>query len=316
MKKTWVIVVIAVVLIFALLYCGLIGWLLLRLGRGKKASYSLLGGNQIALIRIDGVITSSGEAAGLLSSVSGTSSEEVVKQLRKADEDEDVKAILLRIDSPGGTAAGGEEIYREVKRTKKPIVASIADMGASAAYLIASASDKIVAGQASDVGSIGVIYAIPNMAELYKKLGIDWQVISKGKYKDMGSEFRPLTEEERKIIEEEEEILYQMFIKLVVEGRKGKKGSLNYVKVKELATGRTWVGQEALKLGLIDELGNYQDAVDVAKKLGKIEGEPEVVEYSAPSFLEQVEGLTGGNKINLIDLLLLKDLQSIPSQSK
>jgi protease-4 len=215
--------------------------------------------------------------------------EDIIEQLRKADKDDSVKAILLRINSPGGTAAASQEIYREVKRVKKPVVVSIADVGASGAYWVACGADRIVASPASDVGSIGVILIIPNLKGLFEKVGIEYVVVSKGKYKDLGNPARRLTEEERKILDAQAEIVYEQFIDAVAESRK-----LSESEVRELATGLAFLGTEAKEKGLVDELGNFRDAVKIAARLGKIKGEPKIIEYRKPTIFEGLRYLLEG----------------------
>ncbi len=228
----------------------------------------------VAVIRIEGTI--SADRSG-----SNVNPEDIIAQLREAERDDRVKAILLRINSPGGTAAAAQEIYRELKRVKKPVVVSIADIGASGAYWIACGADKIIASPASNVGSIGVIIIVPNLKGLFEKLGIEYVVVTKGKYKDLGNPARRLTEEERKILDAQAEIVYQQFIEVVAENRK-----LSEAEVRELATGMAYLGEEAKKMKLIDELGNYRDAINVAAKLGGIKGEPEIIEYRKPNIWE------------------------------
>lgn len=273
-RKILIGLVIFFVLFFILAYAAVF---LLLFGRGmKRISW---GAEKVALIRIEGTISAD-------RSQSGANPENIIDQLRQAEEDGGVKAILLRINSPGGTAAASQEIYQELNRVKKPVVASIGDIGASGAYWIACGADEIMASPASDVGSIGVIMAIPNLTELFKKVGIKYIVISKGKYKDLGNPARPLTEEEREILSEQAEIVYKQFIEAVAESRK-----LSREEVEKLATGLAFLGEEAKDMGLIDELGNFHDAVELAGKRGKIEGEPELVEYAAPSFFENLSSL-------------------------
>lgn len=219
----------------------------------------------VALIRIDGPISSD------YLSGTGTSPEEVIDQIRKAEEDPSIKSILIRINSPGGTASASDEIAREIKRAKKPVVASIADVGASGGYWVASACDKIVCNPASSVGSIGVIIAISNLEGLFEKIGVKYIVLTKGRYKDLGNPAREMTEEEKQILQRQLDAVYEQFINTVSNNRKMKRK-----KVEELATGEIFVGEEALKLGLVDKLGNYRDAKLLAGKMGNIEGEPEV----------------------------------------
>lgn len=299
MKKGWIIAIVLIVGLFVLAYAGLIVWLVS--GADLKGVKS---GGAIALIRIEGSISASGLGDGLLGGT-GVSPENVITQLKEAVDDNSVKAILLRVNSPGGTAAASQEIYEEVKRAsrKKPVVVSVADIGASGAYWISCGADRIVANPASEVGSIGVIIMLPNYQELYKKIGIDYVVITQGKYKDLGNPNRKLTDEEKTLLEEQSKVIYDQFIEAVAEGRK-----LSKTEVKEMATGFVFLGSEAKKMGLIDKIGNYQDAIKLAAEMGEIEGEPEIIEYTKPTLGDVLSQLFEGKKVDLLNLLLLKSL--------
>ncbi len=300
MKKRWAVILLIIFLILFLLtgYFFLIIWFI---SPGKFISP--LEREGVALIKLEGTIIASGE--GDLLSGKGVSPEKIIEQIKKAEEDSRAKAILLRINSPGGTAAASQEIYKEVKRAKKPVVVSVADIGASGAYWVACGADKIVASPASDIGSIGVILTIPNLQELFKKVGIEYVVITQGKYKDIGNPARPMTEEEKEILRKQAEVIYEQFISDVAEGRK-----LSRAEVKKLATGLAFLGTEAKKYGLIDELGNFRDAIKLAGKMGKIKGEPEIIEYEVPSLYESLKELFRGSffipQLNPIILPLLK----------
>lgn len=269
----------AVLALLALGFCGMFGLMLMYAGSFEGF------GSQVALIRIEGVIAGGEGGSGVLGG-RVTSPEQVIKLLKQAEEDSRVKAILLRINSPGGSAAAGQEIYEAVRRVRKekPVVASISDQGASAAYMIASAADKIVANPASLVGSIGVIMEVTNYEELLDKLGVKFITITQGKYKDIGNPARPMKPEERKFLQEQTRIVYEQFIEDVAEGR-----GMDKKEVERLATGLFWVGTEAKKLGLVDEIGNYEDAVRIAGELGDIEGEPHVVEMGEPDLWDLVD---------------------------
>ncbi len=274
--RWWIwIIVIFLIFLFSLYAIAII----LLLG-GKPTFFGEARG--IALIRIEGTISADRSGRSV-------NPEDIIEQLRKADKDASVKAILLRINSSGGTAAASQEIYREVKRVKKPVVVSVADVGASGAYWVACGADRIVASPASNVGSIGVILIIPNLKELFEKVGIEYVVVSKGKYKDLGNPARRLTEEERKILDAQAKIVYEQFIDAVAENRK-----LSESEVKELATGLAFLGTEAKEKGLVDELGNFRDAVKMAARLGKIKGEPEIIEYQKPTIFEELRYLLKG----------------------
>ncbi|MDD5448050.1 MAG: signal peptide peptidase SppA [Actinomycetota bacterium] len=249
-------------------------------------------GKRVGLVEINGIISSSGEGSLF---EWGTSAERVIEELDRARKDREIKAIVIRISSPGGTPAGAQEIYREIIRTKKekPVVVSIGDVGASGAYYIASAADFIFASADSNVGSIGVILEIPNLEELYNKMGVEYTVITKGKYKDIGSPLRQLTPEEAQILDAQMQATYDNFIADVASGRKMKES-----RVRELATGLTWPGEEAKRLGLIDSIGNLRDAARKAGRMGGIKGEVELVPVK------------GGRSLSLISELLttLKEL--------
>jgi len=245
--------------------CFFIGLLSGSFGR---TSYTL--GDSVYEIRLEGVI--SGEKFSSLLSGETVTPEEIIGQLDEADKNPNVKAILLRVNSPGGSPAASQEIYEEIKKMEKPVVVSVSDTCASGAYYVASAADKIIANRSSSVGSIGVIMQIPNYEDLYEKLGLKYTTIKQGKYKDVGSPDRPLTSEEIKLLEAQLKEIYRQFIADVAEAR-----SMDVSEVEELATGWVFLGTEALELGLIDEIGNYKDAINIAAELGGIKGEPIVI---------------------------------------
>lgn len=272
-RTKWIVATVVAVIALLVVLGTVVVALILALGKDTG-----WGKNQIALIHLSGVIAASSDG-DLMADSGGANPERIINLLRKADRDSAVRAILLRVNSPGGTAAASQEISAEVRRTRKPVVVSVADIGASGAYMVSASADKIVAAPASDVGSIGVILEITDLERLANKLGIGVTVIKQGKYKDMGNPFRKVSPQERKILDAESKIVYEQFIGEVAEGRR-----LPLAKVRGLATGRTWVGTQAIQLGLVDRIGNMQDAIDLAARMGKIKGRPEVVTYETPSF--------------------------------
>ncbi|WP_414468547.1 signal peptide peptidase SppA [Methanobacterium sp. ACI-7] len=240
---------------------------------------SSLGGT-VAVIHIQGEISySQSDIFG------GTSANpEIIKsQLKEADADESISSILLDINSPGGTPVASEEIMEAVKNCKKPVVAWISDSGASGAYLVASGADKIIASKSSWVGSIGVILSLTNLSDLYKMLGVDKSSIKAGKYKDMGADYRDLTIEEKNMLQKMVDQEHDNFITMVAENRKLDK---NYVK--SLAEGQVFTGGHAKELKLIDEIGGKDNALDVAAKLGGIEGSYQIITMSSPQSLENI----------------------------
>jgi protease-4 len=204
-----------------------------------------------------------------------------------AERDSDVKAVVLRINSPGGSAAASQEIASSIRRFKedtgKPVVVSMGDMAASGGYYISAYADSIIANPSTLTGSIGVISQFIYIEGLLDKLGLELETIKSGKHKDMG--IWPLTQEQREIMQDITDDLYNQFISTVAEGR-----GLAVERVTELATGQLYTGAQALDLGLIDELGGLDTAIDIAASLAGITL-PEVEEYSAPaSFLEKLLG--------------------------
>ncbi|MFH0789326.1 MAG: signal peptide peptidase SppA [Pseudomonadota bacterium] len=220
---------------------------------------SLHFGNRIAVVSIKGVIADS---------------RGVVEQLKKYRQDDRVKAIVLRIDSPGGSTAGSQEIYREVQKTasQKKVVASMGNVAASGGYYVALAANKIVANPASLTGSIGVIIQFSNFKELLDKIGVSSEAVKSGPYKDIGSPVRDMKPEERRLLEGVIKNVHRQFIEVVVKGRR-----LSREQVEKIADGRIFTGEQAKALGLVDELGSFEDAVELTKKLVGLSGEVKLI---------------------------------------
>lgn len=270
-------------------FLGLVTSSISELG-GRTSVFSPTG-NAIYEIRLEGTISSS-SSAGLLGG-STVTPEYVIDQLIEAEKNLNVRAILLRINSGGGSAAASQEIFEELKKVEKPVVVSVSDMCASGAYYIACAADKIMANRSSSVGSIGVIMQIANLEELYEKLGIDYTTIKQGKYKDVGSSDRPLTDEEEKLLRDQTFEVYEQFIQDVSDSRE-----IPIAKVREIATGWVYLGTEALELGLIDDIGTYRDAEKLAATLGGIKGEPVIIRSQQNGLLGQLLGYSLSQIIN------------------
>lgn len=251
-------------------------------------------GNKVAVISLSGPIQS--ERTGFLFGGSIISPQLVRSYLERANEDITVKAIVLQIESPGGSVAACQEILNEVERVDKPIVVSMGTVVASGGYYISAKADKIVALPGTLTGSIGVIAQVPNIKGLYDKLGIDMEVFKAGKYKDMYAGIRGLTPEERMLMQEITDRLYEQFIEAVAEGR-----GLSKEKVMELATGQLYTGEQAKELGLVDELGGVNTAIDLAASLAGIE-EPKVEYYKreVPSLLDYIVGMNWQGLQNLV----------------
>lgn len=246
----------------------------------------------IALVRVTGVITAGGGSSDIWGSTSA-GSEDIISQLERARKSKNVKAIVLRIDSPGGSAAGSEEVFSQIMRVRKggkPVYTSMGDVAASGGYYIAAACDRIYADHNSLTGSIGVIFSMADMSELYRKIGYRPEVLKSGKFKDIGSAARALTPEERALIQSMIDNIYDKFLASVAEGR-----GMKVEDIKPVADGRIMTGSQALELKLVDKIGGLRDAIKDAAKAGGIKGEPKIVEYKKTGLLDMlVGGVTEG----------------------
>lgn len=236
----------------------------------------------VALIQISGEIST--EGTGSLFSHS-PSSMDVVNQLKKAEENEDIKAIILAINSPGGSPVGGEEIVSQVKSSNKLVVSYIRDVGASAGYWVASASDKIYASPLSIVGSVGVRSDFLEISGLLKRYNVTYVPLHAGEYKDSGNLFREATDDEIARLREKTSIMHEYFVDDVASNRK-----LEQWQIEEIKKADFYVGLQAKNLSLIDDFGGQQEAVEYIKSALSIE--PKVVEYAKTlSFFELFSGM-------------------------
>ncbi len=237
------------------------------------------GSDRIAVIDIAGVLMNSREM-GLLSEGEHAVSF-VVEKLHKAAADKRVKAIVLRINSPGGTVTASDILYEEIrtlkKRTGKPVVAYFQDVAASGAYYLACATDEIVAQRTCVTGSIGVIMQMVNLSGTMMKLGITTDAITSGPLKDAGSPLRPMKDDERQLFQEMVDDFYAQFVEVVDTGRP----KLSREEVAKLADGRVYIANKALEVGLIDRIGTIRQAVDIAKARAGVEA-AHVVLYHRP----------------------------------
>ena len=236
-----------------------------------------LAASKIAVISLSGTITAG--STSLFSPL--TITPELVRDyLTRAEEDKAVKAVVLHIDSPGGEVAPCQEILWEIEKVKetKYIVVSMGVTTASGGYYISTQADKIIALPTTMTGSIGVISAIPNIEGFLEKLGIQIEIFKGGKYKDMYWGFRELTPEEEEIMQGMVDEYYESFVDVVAEGR-----GLSREEVRNLATGQIYTGTEAKELGLVDELGDLNTAIDLAAGLADIEAP--IVDYYQPPAL-------------------------------
>ncbi len=247
-------------------------------------------GDAVGVVKITGLISTMSQISPLFGAAAG--SETITGQIRKAAADKSVKALVIRINSPGGSAAGSQEIYQAIREyrqnTKRPVVASMGDIAASGGYYVAAPADKIVAAPATMTGSIGVIIETMEYHELLGKIGVSGNTITSGNYKDMGSPLRAMTAEERKIFKAMVDDVYEQFVEAVAEGRGMKKEE-----VKRLADGRVYTGRQAQKVGLVDELGTFRDSIRVAAREAGITGEPTVKFFGRVTLLDALMGDIG-----------------------
>ncbi|MDE0010171.1 MAG: signal peptide peptidase SppA [Candidatus Poribacteria bacterium] len=231
-------------------------------------------GQKVAVVDITGIITKS---------------DETIKLIHAYRDDSSIKAIVLRINSPGGSVAPVQEIYSELQKIDKPIVASMGGTAASGGYYVACAADTIMANPGTLTGSIGVIMQFTRLKGLYDKIGLEHQVIKSGEFKDTGSPFRELTEKEQAVLQATVDDVYNQFVDTIFEARKS---LLSRSEILELADGRIFSGQQALDSKLLDQLGNLPEAIEVAGKLANIDGKPKVVrKEKKKSLLEQLTGI-------------------------
>lgn len=255
MKNKWIWVTIAITGGFAILFLSSIVIALLFLDDGKK----LVKENGIGLVEVKGVIIDA---------------QETVKQLHDFAKDDHVKAVVLRVDSPGGVVGPSQEIYSEVKRlaAKKKVVVSMGSVAASGGYYIAAPASIIYANPGTMTGSIGVLMKFSNVEGLLDRIGMKAFTLKTGKFKDSGSPVRSMTNEERELLQGVIDSTHSQFVKAVAEGRK-----LPVDQVRQIADGRIFSGEQALAVKLVDRLGSLQDAVDEAGRLAGIKDEPTII---------------------------------------
>lgn len=298
--------ILAVILIAASLVAAIGSWVIrprpATLEIGKRGAMPLGGTTaDVGVFDLIGAI-SYGEDDGPVGGSKGISSSRIVPLLRKAEKD-GVKAILLRINSPGGTAAASQAIFEELMRIRKAgkikIVAAFGDVAASGGYYIGAAADHIVSLPGTTTGSIGVIAHAPNIQGLMQKIGVQDQVIKSGPHKDILSPTKPMDPAERAILQSIVDDTYRQFLDAVARGRT----NLPMPKLRPLADGRIYTGQQALKAGLVDSLGNFEDALKKTASLAGIKGEPTTLEYTEQSifdyFLKLESRLGGGVKVEM-----------------
>ncbi len=249
---------LAIVILFLLIFIFLAG-----IGSGLLLSgdSSFSSGDKVAVLRVEDIILDS---------------QIYLESLDAIAKDDSVKALVVRINSPGGAVGPSQEIFSELKKLGKelPIVASIGGVGASGGYLIACAAQKIYANPGAITGSIGVIAQFASYEKLLDWAMIDVEIIKSGKYKDVGSSFRKMNEADKQYIQQLIDNVYEQFKSAVADAR-----DLDTKQIDKVADGKIYTGEQALKLKLIDELGTINDAIRMAGDLGGIEGKPEVIYF-------------------------------------
>ena len=254
--KAWILIIIIAVCV-----AGAISFfILLSLGSFLPEREGFTFGDRVGLIEITGTMIDANP---------------VVDEIARFGEDDGIKALVVRIESPGGVVAVAKEIYDQltkVRQSGKPVVASMGGVAASGGYYVACGADSIVANPGTLTGSIGVIMSFPNTAELFKRIGIGFEVVKTGEDKDLGSFARPMTDRERDLVGVLLDDVYDQFVAVISRER-----GLETDKIREFADGRLLTGRQAYQLGLVDRLGGFKDAVLLAGQLAGIAGEPTLV---------------------------------------
>lgn len=270
-----------------------------------SSSGSLGSGPAIAIVRVEGAIIGTDDTNYLNGAGSGT----VISELEQAENDEDVQAIVLRVDSPGGTVTGSAQIHEYIRdHVTKPVVVSMANVAASGGYYVSAGADYIFARRETITGSLGVILTVYNVDEFLDEWGVDVVSVTSGPNKSIGSPWADLTAEQQSILQEGVDESYTQFVDVIASGRE-----LDASYVREIADGRIYSGSKALELGLVDELGNFDDAKEKAADLGGITGEPRIIEYErVPDYSDLIT--TFSNRLNQTEadeiMLTLEELMT------
>jgi protease-4 len=289
-----------VAVIFGGLFLVFFGFLLLAYSVVRGESPRLAGGPRIGVVEVKG---------GIGLGDRGGDAEEILKQLRKFEQDEGLKAVVVRIESPGGAVGPSQEIHDEVLKLakKKTVVCSLGSVAASGGFYIAVACPKIVSAPGTLTGSIGVISQFPNVKGLAERFDIKMETVKSGKLKDAGNPFREMTPEDRAYWQALIDRVYRQFVGAVAAGRK-----LSEADVRKIADGRAITGEEAKELGLVDQLGNFYDAVELAKTEAKLSGEPTLV-YPPDErrFLEHLMGSAAGAVADAVSARIAHDARAV-----
>lgn len=262
----------------------------------NKLKYTLFKDNRVALIKLEGIIIDSGYFPMASKTI------ESMKEVKTLG----IKTVVLRINSPGGTVGASQEIYSEIKKLQKDgikVVVSLGDVAASGGLYVAAAGDKIVSNPGTVTGSIGVIIKSSVIKDLYKKIGIEHQVVKSGPYKDILSQTRFFTDEEKAILQELIDVTYNQFVTAISEDR-----NIPAEEVKKFADGRIFTGDQAKEYGLVDRIGSQTDAIDYAAELAEIKGEPVLIEISHKKSI--LQKLTGTSMSEIMEKAGINSLHS------
>ena len=269
----WFLVILGIVLVTGLLITVVFVSMIGNLGGGTE-TVTTGSGDKIGVVELQGVITSS---------------EDFVRQVKKFREQSSIRAILIRIDSPGGGVVASQEMYEEVRKTResgKPVVVSMGSLAASGGYYVACGASRLVANRGTLTGSIGVISEFLQMHELLGKVGVDIKTIKAGALKDAGSSSRPMTEKDQKYFQALMDDVHRQFITVVADER-----GFDSAYASELADGRVFTGEQAVVAGLVDTIGTYEDAIQITAEIAGIDGEPSLVrEKKRRTWLESMTG--------------------------
>lgn len=289
----WFLAILSILALFAVGFVLIFYSFVQSVGDSSKEVVTIGRGDRLGVVELVGVILSS---------------EDVVRQIKKYRDDKSIKGILLRVNSPGGAVVPSQEMYEEVKKARevKPIVVSMSSIAASGGYYVSVGATRIVANRGSLTGSIGVISEFLQFEEVMNKIGVDIKTIKSGKLKDAGTQTRKMNPEEEKYFQMLMDDVHRQFIGIVESERK-----LKHEKVLELADGRVFTGEQAMKLGLVDTIGTYEDAIAIAAELSGIDGEPSLVkERERRSFLDRMFGDVGETVSDLKQMIVEKPILS------
>jgi protease-4 len=298
----WIILIILGALVAPAVGCGAFGFAIVAASSQSTQTTGI--GPAVGVIYVEGVIFS-GESSPDVFGSSGAGSATIVELIQRANEDSDIKAIVLRVDSPGGGVVASDEIHHALLQVNKPVVVSMGSVAASGGYYISAPADYIYANPHTLTGSIGVISQFITAEELLDEIGVEVVVVTSGEVKDFGSYHRDMTDEERAYWQALIDETYDGFVQIVADGR-----GMSVEQVRQLADGRVYTGLQAVELGLIDEVGYFEDAINKAADLGGISGDPRVIElYPEYGFWDSLYGIQAAQNTSL-SLDLLRDLMT------